>query len=100
MNYCELHDKEHIMKLISFLYDEVRSSSGDGDALWYSKFYNVKDIFPLIEEFNSKARFPWPDLTLNNDIISWQNNQESIFITNKKEHWDNQPSWQQISIKY
>ena len=38
-NYCKIEEmgsREHLMKLIDFIYHEVLSSGGDGNAFWYS----------------------------------------------------------------
>lgn len=100
MSYCPIDEdtKTHLLKLIDFLYEEVRSASGDGDAIWYSIFYDIKEIFPIIEEFNSKQKYPWSNLELYDDDISWWNGQESILITNDKAKFDNRPNWQQCSV--
>jgi hypothetical protein len=40
----------HIKKLINWLIAEVISAGGDGDALWYSRFYSVDEIFSILKE--------------------------------------------------
>jgi len=54
MSYDSINDesKKHLLKLIEFLYDEVSNSGGDGDAIWYSRFYDIKQLLPIVEEFN------------------------------------------------
>ena len=101
MNYCSIdeNDKKHLFNLIDFIHNEVLRSGGDGDALWYSKYYNVKDLYPLVEEYNSKLKFPWKT-SLNEKTIDVDNYQESWIITNDEELYKNAPSWQQILIKY
>lgn len=91
--------KRHLTNLIAWLYDEVKSAGGDGDALWYSRYFYVKDIFPLVQEFNSGHKYPW-QLALSDDRIDWWNGQESILITNNEELYKNAPSWQQVLLKY
>lgn len=99
--YCNINPerKEHLLKLIDFLHQEVLSACGDGDGLWYSKYYDIKDILPLVEEYNSKLKFPWK-ITVDAKTIHMDDNQESLMITNDEELYKNAPSWQQILIKY
>ena len=42
-------DKKHLLKLIEWILDEVLRAGGDGDALWYSRFYDVKEIFEIVK---------------------------------------------------
>lgn len=69
--FCSIdeEDKAHVLKLIDFLYCEVLRAGGDGDAIWYSKYYNVKDLFPLIKEYNEKLKFKWKCLELGEKDI-------------------------------
>jgi len=101
MNYSNIDEKTktHLLKLIDFLYNEVISASGDGDALWYSKYYDVKDILYLIEEYNNQLKFKW-EIRGNDKNIYWGKDQEGMIITNDEEVYKNSPSWQQILIKY
>ncbi len=97
--YCSVSNrKEHLLKLIDFLYHEVLSAGGDGDALWYSRFYDIKDILPLIEEFNSKLKYPW-EINWNPNGINWGNGQEWALITNSEECYKDCQNWQAV-IKY
>jgi hypothetical protein len=101
MKYCIIdeHNKNHIKTLIKWLFDEVKSAGGDGDALWYSRYYSVKDIFPIVEEINNSLKFKW-DLELKDNEIHWNYYQEGMIITNKEEHYNNSPSWQQVLLRY
>ena len=98
-NYCNIDDKnkEHIKFLINWLYDEVISAGGDGDALWYSEYFHVDEILPLVKELNIK--FKW-EIEKKDECISIGENQEWILITNNKIYWDDAPSWQQVKIHY
>ena len=87
------------MKLIDFIYHEVVSSGGDGDALWYSKFHNVIDILPLIKEYNDKLKFPWK-VEFDGRTINWGDDQEWAMITNDEDLYKMVPSWSQITIRY
>jgi len=97
--YNSIDNEEHIEKLIRWLIDEVVSAGGDGDGMWYSKYYSVKDIYPICEKINSEFKSPW-ELTLEDDTIHWSYYQESLIITNNLEHYNTSPSWQQVLIKY
>lgn len=89
----------HLLALIKWLYAEVLSAGGDGDAIWYSKFYWVDEIFELVKEFNDSNSWKWEvSLDSENKRINWWCGQSSILITNNKEDFDNRPSWQQCSI--
>ncbi len=102
MKYCSPIDadrKRHLLKLIGFLFDEVLNAGGDADAMWYSVYYDVEDLYPIIEEINSKLKFPWK-LSLGGTGINWHDHQQGILITNDEEVYKNSPSWQQILIRY
>jgi hypothetical protein len=93
-------NKEHILKLIDFLFNEVISSGGDGDALWYSHYYELDDIKPLLEEYNSKHNLNWEIKHDALDILNWGKDQEWITITTDKKVADFAPDWAQIKIYY
>jgi len=78
------HNKEHIKSLLKWLYDESFSAGGDGDALWYSRYFNVKDILPLVEEVNSTLKYPWKVELKDDTEIHWFDGQECVVITNKE----------------
>lgn len=92
-------EKKHLLNLIDWLYQGVINSGGDGDAMWYSKVYNVNDILPLIQEYNGNLRYKW-DIRFDkdNNTIEWGEDQEWIIITNSKEKYESAPSWQQCII--
>lgn len=53
MNYLNIDkNEEHVLGLIKWLIDEVKDACGDGDALWYSRYYSVLDIKIFIEKNN------------------------------------------------
>ena len=104
-NYCgiDAHTKKKLLALIDWLFNEVVDAGGDGDALWYSKFYDVKDIRPLIEEYQKDFCHKWHiqwGLNGNGNTIHWSDNQEGIIITNNEDLYNNAPSYQQVLIKY
>ncbi len=92
-------DKKHITSLLNWLADEVCRAGGDGDAIWYSEYYDVKEIFEIVKEINSGWKFPWK-VELNGDTIFWGEHQEGMLITNNKETFDNRPNWQQVAIAW
>lgn len=102
MTYCSIDkdDAQHLTKIIDFLYSEVIRSGGDGDALWYSEYYNVKDILPLIEQYNNSLKFKW-EIAHDEErqIINWGQGQEGVIITNDEDIYKNSPIWQQCLIK-
>ncbi len=106
MNYCQIggdngETKTHLLSLIDFLYKEALSSGGDGDAFWYSLFYNIEDIKVLIEEYNSKLRFPWEiHYDKEKQTLNWGQYQEWVMISNNEEWYKTIPSWAQIVVKY
>ena len=89
------------MSLIDFLYHECKSSGGDGDAFWYSRFYDIEDIEVLVEEYNSKLPRPWKILySKEKGRIDWGNDQEWINITNDEELYKTVENWIQAIIRY
>lgn len=102
MNYSKIETqetKDHLLKLIDFLYNEMVSSGGDGDALWYSTYYNVEDIKVLVETYNSKLKFPMT-IEIRGESLHWGDNQEWIVITNDSEYYHTSPDWIQIKVRY
>ena len=82
MTYSSVeNNRETLLKVIDLLYNSVISEGGDGDAIWYSRFYDINDIYKLIKEYNDKLKFPW-ELSTKNEEIFWGENQEWIVITN------------------
>lgn len=101
MRYADLSANEDQIKiLIQWLWDEVKSSGGDGDAIWYSRYYDVNDIFPLVDEFNREQKYSFEECELVCDTIYWSDQQEGIIITNSKLLWDTIPDWQQVSLRW
>lgn len=99
MKYYDINkNKEHIKYLIKWLYDEMMSAGGDGDALWYSENYNVNDICSLFIEFNSTLRFPKKIEWLDGKTFNFGDYQEWITVTNDKKIFDTRPNWQQATV--
>lgn len=97
--YCPIFDgnRTHLLKLIDLLYQEVRNTGGD--ALWYSRYYDIKDIHSLIEEYNNSLENKWNiDFKEEERSIYWWNDQESVLITNNKEIYEKMPPWRQFLV--
>jgi hypothetical protein len=92
-------DKEHIFSLLSFLHKEVISSGGDGDALWYTRFFDLNDLYELLKEFNEINSIGWT-IEKESNQISWGIGQEWALIIDSKELFDQTPDWYQIKIQY
>ena len=98
MNYCSVqNNKEHLITLIKWLIEEVGSSGGDGDALWYSKYYDVKDIKKLIIKENLCGKW-WGPAFETEDTFCIGSNQEWLIITNNEESFKDRPPWTQCAI--
>ena len=97
-------NKNHIKTLLKWLFDEVVSAGGDGDAIWYSQFYSIENILEVVKEINNELKWKWEvDILENSDketYILWGEGQEAIIITNNEKMWKKRPSWQQCSICY
>lgn len=91
-------NSQHIKNLIKWLFEEVHSAGGDGDGIWYSKYFNVLDI----EEFiNSESLLPkyW-NFKIDNHRLVYSHHQECLIITNNEDDFTNRPPWQQVAIIY
>lgn len=86
----------HIKELINWLIAEVISAGGDGDALWYSRYYHVDEILPILQE--CKLYNFTIDKKENSILVG--KDQEWFSITNNQEDWNNAPPWQQVKIWY
>ena len=95
--FLDHNDKLHLRILISWLWEECRSSGGDGDALWYSEKYSVEDLLPLVQEVSENSKW---NISCDGKTILWTHEQEWVEITNNKELFDNSPSWIQVKIRY
>ncbi len=93
------HTKQHLLKIIDLLYNECKRSGGDGDAIWFIKYYKLEDIIPLVEEYNSKLKFPFTFQKISDKTINWGDNQEWVTFTTDEEIYNNLPGWEQMVIK-
>ena len=98
--FCSVQvDRDHLKTLLLWLHDEVMKAGGDGDAIWYSRFYCVSELLPLIEEINKTLAFPWK-FTLEDKHLTWGVGQEWVLITNDQETYDRSADWIQVKIRY
>lgn len=104
--YCKVEDnKEHLEKLLRFIVDEVCSAGGDGDAIWYSQYYDINDIYSFIKDdlaprMRAECKFFNWELKLKGDTITWGQYQEWATITNDESIFIGAPSWSQFTLKY
>jgi hypothetical protein len=95
----DLNEQKRLLQLIDFLYNDVMSAGGDGDGLWFTRYYSLDDILELVKQYNDSLHFKW-DVTKSEDCIIWADGQEGLVITTNENVYNNAPSWQQILIKY
>lgn len=91
--------KQHIIKILDLLYEDCKRSGGDGDGLWYSRYYELKDILAILQEYNASLSHPFTIDTTNDTYILWGDNQEWIIITDSVEVYKDAPEWSQMVIK-
>jgi len=92
-------NKEHIHNLLSLLHAEVVSSSGDGDSLWYTRYYDINDIKGLVEEYNNDHAIGWV-VEINDSTINWGIDQEWVIITSDVDVYEKSADWIQMKIRY
>lgn len=91
-------NEKHMESLIKWLLDEVMSSGGDGDGIWYAQNHSIDDIKKFIEDRNLLPKY-WIMKEVNGRLELGEN-QESLTITNNEEDMNNKPIWQQVSITW
>lgn len=99
--HLDVYDNyEHLEKLMSWLWAEVISAGGDGDGIWYSRFYNTNQIAEAFDDFFKSRKWK---IQIGNDTLfispEWPS-QEGLVITNNKKTFDQRPDWQQVAIQY
>ena len=92
---------ERTKELINWLFIEVIRAGGDGDGIWYSKYFDIDDLKEFIVKENLLPN-DWKIEKRNKhyDHYVFFDGQESLLITNSKEMFENRPSWSQVSIEY
>lgn len=101
MSFCTVDErsKPHLIILINWLFDEVISAGGDGDAFWYSRYFSTKDLLPLVEEVRIAKNLNF-DIVATDDTLTCHSGQECLLITNKESTYLSFPSWGQVKIVY
>ena len=100
--YCQIDPNgcPHIEMLINWLIEEVKSSGGDGDGIWYSQIFDVQDIKEFILLNNLLPdRWAFQDISELN-TISVGEGQEGLIITNNVSVYNSRPFWQQVTIAW
>lgn len=98
--YFASQENKHITRILDVMYHECISAGGDGDAFWYSQYYTIEQILPLLQEYNSKLDFPFEiRIEQDNKTINWGAYQEWITITTDESLYLNAPSWSQFLLK-
>lgn len=98
-NKTYMDDEYRLRKLLDFLYDEVRSAGGDGDAMLYLSYFDFDWVMEIVMHWNANLEHRW-NFMRDGDIMTLYDNQEGIIITKDKNVYDNRPDWQQISIEW
>jgi hypothetical protein len=95
--YCDINSNlSRVKTIIGWLINEVQSAGGDGDGIWYSKYYDIQDIKRII--LTSCLLPDYWKLEEKNGELHVGENQEWLIITNNKDSFNNRPSWQQVSL--
>jgi hypothetical protein len=89
--------KELTENMLSLLSTAVLSEGGDGDALWYTRHFDVDDIYKSLQEYSGPKGWRIEVLV---DAISWGTGEEWVVITNSEERFNSSPDWIQMKIQY
>jgi hypothetical protein len=99
MDLTKYNGKEHALGIINWLLEEVISSGGDGDGIWYSKYFSCESIYNFILENIDEIKYiEHMTMNMEYDRIIIFDNQESLEITNREESFTERPNWQQVSL--
>jgi len=85
--------KEHIVKLLEWIHEEVLFAGGDGDVWWILKNYSIDEIMPALNEVNDSLKFKWK-IEVKEDYVFWGEHEEWVIIGKNIEV----PSWAQCVI--
>ena len=84
MNEIEIKDVEYIL---DFLIYKVHECGGDGWGTWYTKFLKIKNIYPVVKNWNNKQKFPM-DIKIDEKAIHLSDGEESLCIIDDKQYLD------------
>ena len=79
-------NNRQINRILELLYIDCLNSN----SLWYSKTYNVKEIYTILKEFNETVK-DWEISFVDENTIIWHcsYNKDSITITNDDNVYNN-----------
>jgi hypothetical protein len=86
-----------IRSIVEALYHGCMGANGDGDAHWYTRYFTLDEILPIVEEYNSQLPFPMK-VKVMPDIIDWGQGEEWISISPSEEVYKTLPLWYDIVI--
>lgn len=88
-------------KLIEWMYESVLSEGGDGDAFWYSKLFDIKDLKEIVEEYDRNHAIGWDvEYDEYRELFTWSKGEEGIVITNSEIEFLKKPDWVIITLIY
>ena len=90
--------KELTENMFNTLSTAVLSEGGDGDALWYTRYFDLEDICKSLQEYTGPKG--WIIEVLEDATITWGEGQEWVVITDDEERFNSSPDWIQMKIKY
>jgi len=82
------------------LHYEVTSASGDGDSMWYTRYYDLEEIKELLQEYNNDYATGWEINADVPNVINWGIDQEWCMITDDINIFNESPDWIQMKIQY
>lgn len=91
-------DCEDIVSILKFLHEKTIEDCGDGEAIWLTNFYKLKDIVDIIK--NSNINTSWIINEYDN-FIHWHSDkdEEGIIITNDKNTFDRENSCIELKLQ-
>jgi hypothetical protein len=89
--------KPHLSKLLDWLFDEIGSSGGDGDASWVVKYYDLVDLRQFVLEWmKTNAMIDWTcEEIKENRHFTVHRYQECLIVTLGEQ---DVPPWSQCTI--
>lgn len=89
--------KTHLTRLLDWLFDEISSAGGDGDAAWILCFYDLVDVRTFIVEWlKNNAMLDWKCSEIKDDHFTVGRHQECLLVTTDTKHV---PPWSQCTVE-
>lgn len=95
----DIQSEKRIHDILQLIHNEVLSSCGDGDAIWYTTYSTLEEILLVLVKFNESQDNYWTIDSSRPSVIYASNYQEDFIITDSEKIWNERPSWQQMSLK-